>query len=417
MAFVTEVRADTAEILVVPELAASRAIAVRDVWKAFWSSRVLVWVAGIVAVIAFGWSSGTSARLDPLYFTHPFSGTFGNLLAAPAARFDSAWYLAIAQHGYEIADRAAFFPVYPALTALGGNLVGSALIAGVLISSALGFAGLYLVHRLVSLDFDLIDARNTVWIMAWFPAAFVLSAVYSESLYLVASLGAIYAGRLGKWHIAGLLGALAAGTRSTGVLVLLPLLFLYLYGTRADRPRGGFDSWRPRHHLRPDVLWLGLVPLGVLAYMAYLGIAIGDPMAAFTAQAEWGRALMPLGAIALGAWEAFRGVVELIPGVSPPGGPVASQFADPIAIRSIVLFGFLILGLWLLVQSWRRLPRAYTVYAIAGLALPLSMPAPDQALMSLPRFMLVLFPLWIALALWARERNRMRLVIGSMAPL
>ena len=40
-----------------------------------------------------------------------------------------------------------------------------------------------------------------------------------------------------------------------------------------------------------------------------------------------------------------------------------------------------------------------------------------QPLISIPRFLFVLFPLWISLALWARERGRMRLVLGVMAVL
>jgi hypothetical protein len=49
--------------------------------------------------------------------------------------------------------------------------------------------------------------------------------------------------------------------------------------------------------------------------------------------------------------------------------------------------------------------------------LPLSVPALDEPLKSLPRFMLVLFPLWIALALWARERGRLRGVLVVMGTL
>jgi len=161
-------------------------------------------------VLAFGWSEHNATRLDPLYLTLPFDDVFSNLLVAPAARFDSAWYLTIAQHGYDGAGRPAFFPLLPALIRLMGDSVGAQVLAGVALSSLCGFGGLYLLHRLVSLDFDLSQARSVVWLAAWFPGALVLSAVYTESLFLVLPVGSIYAARLGKWPVAGLLGGIAA---------------------------------------------------------------------------------------------------------------------------------------------------------------------------------------------------------------
>ena len=181
---------DTAESLALPGLSAERRVAARDAWAAFWSSRAIVWAAGMAAVLIFGWASETSARLDPLYTTLPYTDSFANLLVAPAARFDAAWYLAIANHGYEVGGRAAFFPMFPGLVRVGGELIGSPLVAGILISSACGLGGLYFLHRLVTLDFGLERARTVVWLAAWFPGALVISAVYSESLFLLVSVGA-----------------------------------------------------------------------------------------------------------------------------------------------------------------------------------------------------------------------------------
>ncbi len=414
----TDREATALELVGAPEVGAARRLAIADAVSAFWASRAIVWIAGLVAIAIFGAAPETSARLDPLYLTLPFD-RFGDLLAAPTARFDSAWYLAIAEHGYNVDGRPAFFPLFPMLVAAAGALTGSPLLAAILISSGLGVLALYLLHRLVMLDFDAVGARNAVRIVAFGPSAFVLSAAYSESLFLVLSIGAVYSARLGRWAPAGLLGALAAGTRPTGLLLLVPLLFIYLYGPRADRPSPGIGAMRRRHRLAPDVLWLALVPAGLLAYLAYLGIQTGDPLAAFTAQSDWERIFAPLGAIPLGAWAAIRGVFELVPGDFLPGvaGVTTGEFALALALRDIIEFGFLCLGGWLVVEGWRRLPHAYTVWTVAALLLPLSVPATDQPLMSLPRFMLVLFPLWIALALWARERDRMGTVIGAMVPL
>src|ERR687891_109652 len=81
-------------------------------------------------------------------------------------RWESVWFLEIAQFGYADPTRAAFFPLYPALVSLGGWL-GSPLIAGIVVSSGCGLASLYLLHRLVAIDLRLEDARATVLIVAW----------------------------------------------------------------------------------------------------------------------------------------------------------------------------------------------------------------------------------------------------------
>jgi Mannosyltransferase (PIG-V) len=411
----------TAELWESPRLSLERRVAVRDAWGAFWSSRVLVWIAGMAAIVIFGWAGDTSARLDPLYLTIPSEQTFWNLLAAPAARFDSAWYLAIAEHGYGVTGRAAFFPVFPGLSALGGSLLGSPLLAGFIVSSASGLGALYLLHRLVALDFDLDTTRTVVYFVAWFPSAIVLSAVYTEALFLLVSIGSLYAARLGRWPAAGLLGGLAAASRSGGVILIVPLLILYLYGPRRDRPRAEIhERLGPRFPVEANILWiLAGVPAGLLGYIAYLGISTGDPLSVLSAQSEWHRTFVPLGGLALGAWSALHGAFELlIPGVGRPASVVGNGVTpELLALRDIIYCCFLVASVWLIGEASRRLPVAYTAYAVCGLAVPLSMPAGGNALMSLPRFIWVLFPLWIALALWARERDRVRPVLVLLGTL
>jgi hypothetical protein len=406
-------RLETAEFWELPGLTAERSQAVRDAWGAFWSSRVVVWVAGIAAVLAFGWSDHSATKLDPLFLTLPFDDAFSNLLVAPAVRFDSAWYLTIAQHGYDATGRPAFFPILPALIRLLADSVTAQVLTGIALSSICGIGGLYLLHRLVTLDFDVRQAKSVVWLAAWFPGALVLSAVYTESVFLLLSIGSIYAARLGKWPVAGILGGVAAASRSGGVLLMAPLLILYLYGPRADAvasaPR---HRLLPRYPLRPSALWLLAIPAGLIGYMAYLGLSLGDPSAVFTSQDQWDRTFIPLGGLLAGTWDGISGAVELlVPGMtSQLDGPslVSPQL---LALRDVFMFGFLVLGLWLLYESGKRLNPAYTAYAVCGLALPVSVPAQGNALMSLPRFMFVLFPLWIALALWAEERGRYRRVL------
>ena len=400
-----------------PWFSTSRLVAWGEVWRAFWLTRALIWLVGISAVLAL--EANGSPRLDGLWLTAPFHSDFANLIVSPAARFDSSWYLEIARFGYNLPDKAAFFPLYPGLIALLKPLTGSALVAGMLISGVCSLAGMYLLYRLTELDFGHRAARVTVWVVACFPVAFCLSAVYTEGLFLLLSVGAVYAARLGRWRTAALCAALAAITRSAGVLLVAPLAVLYLYGPRADRPPDRPAAGRaPRYRLRADAAWLLAAPAGLLAYMGYLAVALGDPLAAFSAQSGWERIFAPFAGIALGAWAAIGGIADLVPALAD--GSLWNTHADPsgrVAMLNLVLFGFLALGAWLTVEAARRLPLGYVTYAVSSLALPLSVPAAGEPLMSLPRFLLVAFPLWIALALWALERRAAlrRVIAGSVA--
>jgi hypothetical protein len=157
------------------------------------------------------------------------------------------------------------------------------------------------------------------------------------------------------------------------------------------------------------VLWIAAVPLGLVAYLAYLKLAQGHALTPFQEESHWHRSLVPLSGIPGGIWLGLKSMVALIPGVGPH-----AHMGD---VRKVVELGFLLLGGWLLWQSRKRLPLAYTAYAAAALALAVSVPTPWEPLRSLPRFTLVIFPLWIALALWATERRLVRAVLLVCAPL
>jgi len=416
------------------------ALAWREAWGALWTSRLVVWAAGILGVLWLGRAPGTR-QFDPSGLTTPFS-PLGDLLAAPAARWDSVWYLTIAQHGYgdkQDHAQAAFYPLYPLLMRAGGWVVGSPLLAGVLISLACFLGALVLLHRLAALELGLRDARGTVLLVAFFPTALFFSAVYSESLFLLVSVGAVLAARRGRWAWAGALGALAALTRNSGVLLLVPLALLFLYGPRADRaalPAGGAEGAaaegagvgglgaglrarvRPRHPLTPQALWLALVPAGLALYLGWSWIALGDAFAPFHAQALWLRHFEPLGAVGGGVRAAWLGLRQLAHG-SPTPRYFTDNGGDPMEVagQSLMLLGFLVFALVALAGALRRLPFAYGAYAAVALALTLSYPLDAQPLMSLPRYVVVLFPLQMWLARWCGERGGVERAVGVSAAL
>jgi hypothetical protein len=377
-------------------------LACADAWRALWVSRLLVLAAGVGAVLAFG-LSGRERDFDPGFVTEPF-GPLGDLLAAPFARWDAVWFLAIAEGGYGDGAREAFFPLYPAVVRVAGAVVGSPLVGGALASTALLAAALVVLHRLVALDHGDRVARTTVLLVALSPMAFFFSAVYSESLFLALSVGAVYAARTGRFAWAGVLGALAASTRSAGVLLVVALVLL---------------AWRGRPRRRPpaDALWAGLVPLGLVAYCGLLALGGQDPLAPFGAQEVWLRSFAgPFGGAWDGAVAAWQGALQLWSGSRVPVRFTAAG-GDPfvVARHNLELFAWLLVALPAVVGVLRRLPLAYGAYVVATLALPLSYPVGPQPLMSLPRFLVVLFPLfvWLALSVDGHPRRRGAALAGS----
>jgi hypothetical protein len=405
-----------------PELAQ----AWRDAWGALWTSRLAAWGAGLLGVLWLGRAANTQ-RFDASGLTTPLSH-FGNLLVGPTARWDSVWYLSIAQHGYgDKVDHAqvAFYPLYPLLMTGLGRIVGSPLVAGILVSLACFMGALVLLHRLTALELGLRDARSTLLLVAFFPTAFFFSAVYSESLFLLVTVGAFLAARRGRWEWAGLLGALAALTRNSGVLLLVPLVLLFLYGPRADREpvplaagAGLRARLRPRYPLAPQLLWLALVPAGLGLYLAWSAYTFGDALAPYHAQALWLRHFEPLGAAAGGVRAAWLGLRQIVHGSATPRY-FGENGGDPFQVAgdSLMLLGFLVFSLVALAGVLRRLPFAYGAYVAVALAMTLSYPLDAQPLMSLPRYVVVLFPMQMWLARWAGERGGVERAVGVSAVL
>jgi hypothetical protein len=372
-------------------------------WRAFWVSRVLVWAAGLGAIAIWGIHATHRADFDPGGVTRPF-GAFGDLLVGPAARWDSVWYLDIANDGYGgSGDRAAFFPLYPLLVKVVGTLCGSPLIAAIAISLGAFLAALTALHRLAVIEVGEEAARWAVLALALFPGSLWFSAAYSESLFLMVSVGAVLAARQGRWAWAGALGALGAATRSAGLLLMVPLALLWWDAYRSHVPRAR----------RRDVAWVAVVPLGLAAYCGYLA-ATGEPAGApFSSQDTWHRAMKgPWTGIADGATAAWAGVRQLLHGPPPPVYfDRAAGDAMAIGRHNIALFACLVFALPALIGALRRLPLAHGAYALCALLLPLSYPVGPQPLMSLPRFEAVLYPLFLWLGWWLARGPAWRRVV------
>jgi hypothetical protein len=201
-------------------------------------------------------------------------------------------------------------------------------------------------------------------------------------------------------------GGLAALSHSNGVLILIPLVLLYLYGPRQAPPVSEAGGLRPRYRLRPDALWLLAVPLGLATYLGYLWATHGAPLQPFVSEQtvyhHWFAG--PFGALAV----AFLHLPHDISVVIQGRGNIVGT-ADPVSwnAHELIDLSFALVTVAALVVAWRRVPRAYWAYAFVSLAFLLSVPGRLEPLESFSRYVLPLFPLFMGAAAWLTRHRRL----------
>ncbi len=333
-------------------------------------------------------------------------GLAGNLLN-PWANWDGQWYVLIARTGYRGGADAAFFPLYPMLLRWLAPLTGGKyIIAGVVISLLFFVAAMYLLYRLVEIDYGRRVAGLTVAFASLFPTSFFYQAVYTESAFLFFVVACLFFARRQQWLFAGIAGFFAALTRNTGVLLLLPMALFY-FGARAWRP------WR----IDWRAAWFALVPAGLGMWMVFLKLKLGDALAFSHAQVHWDRSFaLPWLTVWRGISAGVTGLQDLSShGVTyytaPATGamPVASGLVHR-GLPNAVAFLTFAAAVIVLALTVRRLKLPYTAYAALTLIVPLFYPTAHQPLYSMSRFVLAVFPVFLGLAILTQRHKVAQIV-------
>jgi len=369
----------------------------RSAIEIFLWSRLAIWAAALFALLTLEPLRNPKAgRWDDPSLTHDLGA-----ITDVWARWDSVHFLRIAKHGYSTAE-AAFYPLYPGLVAAGGRAFGGHyVVAGIVVSLLATLASFVLLERVAEERLGADGGRRAVLYVALFPTALFLQAVYSESLFLLCSLAAFVLAERRRIAWAGAVVGLAVLTRPTGLALVPPLILI---------ARG--RSWR-----------LGTMLPFLAAYPLLLWRDTGDAWSFAHAEGAWHRHLSPagpLGGIWDGARAAWAGVEQLASGSNAHVYWTAVAPVDSTPLRTAVLnlelFAFLTLFVVLAVIAWREFGAPYGLFAALSLALPLSVPSSRWPLLSLPRFGLVAFPFFLALAwLGGRHARAHAAIIGCSA--
>lgn len=297
-------------------------------------------------------------------------------------QWDAIHYLAIADQGYasEFPFRLIFPPLYPLAVAAATPLMENALWAGLIISNLAFLVSLCLLHKLVRLDFDEKSAELTLLLLACFPAAYFFHAPYSESLFLALSLGSIYLARKQHWIWAGILGMLAALTRTPGFVLSAVLAAEYFH-----------QVWQKQQPLNAKALLVGLPLLGFGLFLLLNFSCTGDPWHFLGVyHQDLGRHLAP-------PWEGFlndwRGVSDSIP-------------ANALFIWGLNL-GYFFLATGAVFAICWHLRFCYAVYAICTWIMVFCL----NHWMSVPRHLMVCFPFFVITAALVKDRPLLRKVL------
>lgn len=334
-------------------------------------TRLPVLLCGAIAV----WLVGTVPPPAAEAVWRVSSHEVANLLA----RWDTFFYYTIATTGYDWDPtifrhyNVVFFPLYPMLMRWGGiALGGHPLIAGLIVSLTAFAAALALLYRLARLELGDDYGWRVILLIATFPYALYFSAVYTESLFLLLSVGAFYAMRRGRPGWAAACGLAAGLTRPNGFWLALPLALIAIWPppSPTEEPR--------RRRLAVSLAAAAAPIVGVVIFSGYLLFRFGDPIAWVHGQAAWGVPLM----LRHGAPD---------PG-KLPGEPAIKPIEVITWIGNIVAFGA---AAGAIRPISKRLGPAYGAWIVVNIFPPVA----AHLFMSLGRFVSVLFPVFFWLAL------------------
>ncbi len=349
-------------------------------------------------------------------------------LVEPFRNWDGTWYSLIADQGYsqQYTATAAFFPLYPWMMDWGSRITGLPVeTVGWLISRLAFFGALVMISALVTHDFNISIARWSMIALAVFPTSFFFGAVYTESLFLFLAVTTLWAARKNDWLLAVILCFLAVLTRSAGIMLGIPMAVLFIQQHGKD-----LKEWFPK-------VLLGFIPpLGLLVFGLHLRSQGFDFFDWQAQQWQWNRfsanpvqTLMcsvqgceaEVRAIGGGTYEAtvhpvsFEWWSRLIDHNFAWSYITSSEFRTLIGDSQIFDLLITIVAFALIVVGLKKLPLYYSAWTIVPFIVPLLAPSSVFPLMSMPRFVLPMVPLFVVAVMLIYPRKRLAITLAAIS--
>ena len=302
-----------------------------------------------------------------------YSGGMLDTMARLWNRTDAPHYQGIAQNWYVTEGdprfHIVFFPLYPLLTKAFALMVGNYFAAAMVASNLCAIGAGIMAYELAALDMERKDALFASALLSVFPGSFFLAAPMTESLFLLLSLSCLFCTRKKKYLLGGAFGALAAFTRSVGLLLILPVFIEALTDCFRNKPLS------PKA-VASRLCGTAMIALGTGGYLLVNYLVTGSAFTFLTYQSEhWSQALGPFFGTA--AYQTDLLLKNIITG--------DARMAYGLFLPNLLCaFGFLLL----LLPSMKKLRPSYSGYALVYFAVAIGC----TWLLSGPRYLAVCFP-------------------------
>lgn len=327
---------------------------IKKIFILFLTWRILLFIIAILApslIPVFG-NKFPYVELLKSYHLPAWAWAFGN--------FDGVHYLRIARDGYAYGFTQAFFPLYPVLIKVVSYLtLGNYLLSALLVSNVSFLIALIIFHKLIKKVFDEKIALWSTIFLVFSPTSFYFGSVYTESTFFLFTIAAFYLVEKERYLLASVFGFFASATRLVGVF-LAPTLI---------------------KKSKVNAYALIIAPLGLIFYMTYLKISFNNPLYFLTAQSAFGQSRTTAS-------------IVFIPQV------VYRSIAQILTTHGLVLFNssldliFTIVALIILLISFKFVKKSWIFFSIVSVILPTL----TGSLISMPRYILIAFPIFITLA-------------------
>ena len=270
-------------------------------------------------------------------------------------RFDTLWYVNIAEHGYDRAEAIVFYPLYPLLIRILSIPLRQPLAAALLISTVASFFMFWGFQKLLALDLPEEAVQRAMLLYAVWPASFTLFAGYPDSMMIALILWSIYAARHDRWWTAGILGFFAGLSKAAGNVVIIPLILI---------------AWRERNWRA----WPALISLvAPIAYMTFINLADFPPLSQIYPRYWRTEVAFPWNTLGTSLQQSWTGR-----GVSREG-------------RILLIINLVIILLIFIPTVLKKLRFEYLIFSFATLAL-FFVKKTNPILQSTNRYVLAVFP-------------------------
>lgn len=360
----------------------------RRIVSIFFTWRFLLLVPLLIGYFLIPYRAGYDYT-DIWKFIHHYNPV-SSFLLYPWANFDGVYYLMIAGNGYT--SNAGFFPLFPIIIHVVSSLFGKIqtfggieFFVGLFLSNIFFFFSLVIFYKLLRLDYDNKIAYRSILFLLLFPTAFFFVSIYTESLFLLLTLLAFFHARRKEWLQAGILGLLLSATRLVGIAIFPVLLFEFL--TLA------------KEKLSLKILPIFLVPLGLMGYVLFNINKWGDVFYFIKAQGMLANN-RSVDSIILFPQTIFRYFKILL---------IGNFYQYEYWVAVLELTTFFIVSILLYIAWKNKVRLSYTIFSILCFLIPIS----TGTFSGLPRYVVVLFPIFIGIALIKNKNIQFAYVIIS----